>query len=76
MFEGVLILSALAAVGVSVSVDPETSRVLNQLENIVQLILVIYIQRTFRKSVKPKIQKIEENTNHLSDWDGKDRREE
>jgi hypothetical protein len=47
--------------GVSLSVDAETARLLNTIVNFATLVLIYW----HRREVKPKVEKIEENTDHL-----------
>lgn len=71
-----VILSAfLVASGISITLDPETARLLNTVLNIVSPLLIAYVAIRV-KDARKKIEEVKEQTKSLSEWDGSERRED
>lgn len=71
----VILSFAVIASGISITLDPETARLLNTVLNIISPLLIAYLALKVR-DIKSKVDKVKEQTKSLAEWDGSERRED
>lgn len=74
MFEAVALATIAVLFGTSILSDDEVIKFANTIANMVTVALLIWHQRKIRKEIEPAVKRVEQNTDHLADWDGRDRR--